>query len=366
MRRVVSSVLVAILVSLVLSVVPVQAQSQLADIRSQLNGLLVQLRTIDNTCVVILGGLINEFDKDILHARKLITTGKGNLNRLLIETLRSAINTFSIILDFAQQCSVLLSGLNSSAQEIVQEITPLLGIVTTGEPGLNKSAVPAVSIPCVTTVSGSAQTLAPTATSTTIDPRKACRIVQLGIDAFGRGNLMATSFFTFTVPFVSQAASLNSSVLEDLENIFETGECVTGDSDAVRVQPALTESGPICFQQLREFKERLGLAHSQIKLAQQAGLREFVRNKKWLLKAIREIKELLRASNFGGRGASELLNISASTTRIYTLNGQLISIQTENSLSTQNLPNGAYLLIKESRDSAGQIHRQVEKLVVAR
>ncbi len=366
MRRVVHSVLFVVLASLVLSVVPVQAQSQLAEIREKFNGLLVQLRTIDNTCVVILGGLLNELDKDILHARKLITTGKGNLNRLLIETLRSANNTQGIIESFIQECRMLLSGFGNNFEGIFDELTPLLGIVIdTGEP-LTNAAVPAQAlVPCLTIPISEDKTVVPAATSTTIDLRKACRIVQLGIDAFIRLQLMFSAL-SLAFSLESNAADLGNAVLGELEDIFETGECVSDGSEAVTVRPALTESGPVCFEQLREFKERLGLAHRQIKLAQQVGLREFVRNKKWMLKAIREIKELLRASNFGGRGASELLNINESLTQIYTLHGQLVSIQSDNSLNTQNLPNGVYLLIKEVKDLGGRIHRQVEKLVVAR
>jgi hypothetical protein len=366
MRRVVYPVLVVVLASLVLSVVPVQAQSQLAEFRERFNGLLVQLRTIDNNCVVIFSGLLNEFDKDILHARKLITTGKGNLNRLLINTLQSASNKFDILASFAISCRFLLEGFGANFDAIFEELKPLLGVVINGTSEMTKTAIPAQGlIPCVSVPTGADRTVMPAGTSTTIDPRKACRIVQLAIDAFTRVIFMLSAL-SLTSILADGAAITSDDVLSQLEAIIDAGRCVRDDQEIVTVQPMLTETGPICFEQLREFKVLLGKAHQQIRLAIQTGLREFVRNKKWVLKAIREIKELLRASNFGGRAASEILSAGENVTRVYTLNGHLISIQTASSLNTEILSNGVYLLIREAKDIYGQNHRRISKLVVAR
>ena len=320
MKKQFQIILATVMLGLLLAAVPAQAQGRLiSDIREDFNGLLVQLRTIDNSCVIILGALIDEARIDILDSRKVITVGKGNLLPLLEEALEDALIYFELANNQIEQCFDLIESFVDTEEVGLSDLTDEIA-------GLDN-----------------------------VDARKRLKIAAL----------------------LQNANSRVEAIVDKLEQV--QGDCVEGESDVVEkieeiiaiiqspsakvdniveasadvaVQPELTETGPIPFEKLRHFKIRLGILAAQLRSCLSI-IKEITKDKKWLLKAIREVKELLRASNFGGRAAAES---PAIETKIYSIGGKLIETQI-GGLDVSWLTNGVYLAV------TGQ---QVRKVTIVR
>ncbi len=338
MKRKLSFILTMMLAltAFVLAVVPAQAQiTTLADTRERVNGILVQLRTFDNTCVVILGALLHEVDIDVLAARRLITVGKGNLTNLLLDYIRSAQFGFDRVVDTLDQCDTLLNEVDPTQQESDGSIV--------GE------------------VNAVADEVEASAAADGLDPRKANKILSL-INNIILPNLECADSRLDSITGVVQSAS------DEVDTAFDDAESYTNQKSelslalsAARLLPELTETGPIPFEVLRDLKLALGRVHQFLVQILRA-VKRIVYCKKWVFKGVREVYELLRSSNFGGRAASQL---SEGVTRIYTLSGQLVSTRTFG-LSTNGLANGVYLAVKQFTDKNGQVRSETQKLVVAR
>ncbi len=329
-------ILAAVLLGLVLAVVPVKAQSPLADIREQVRGLLVQLHTIDNSCVIILGALLNEALIDILHSRKLITVGKGNLNALLDEALTDALTKFDLAQNQIDQCT------NDAEEGLIDTFAEELKDVTGEIEGLSGT--------------GPGE----------IDPRKVTKIVALFTNAESRVTAI-TDRLTDVVELCLDATDPDSAsgIVTDQQSVAQNAGAFAdldtlpaGEHIAI---PQVTEKGPLTFTELRTMKIELGRAAALVKSCLRA-VKEIAKEKKWIFKALREVYNLLRASNFGGRGASES---ASGVVKVYTLNGALLETQL-GGLNTNRLPIGVYLTVTEARDASGKVHQHVRKVTVLR
>ncbi len=326
MKKLISLFSVTLLVGLSLSL-SVQAQPGplISDIREQLNGVLVQLRTIDNECIVVLSGLVQEVDAGVLETRKLITADKGNLGTLAQDALLDAHD-------------LLINSANSVANHCL-DLLDILLVEIGGEDGdvedpIYDGGLVDVFINLSESNGG------------TVDDRKSNKIVSLfrtavfQVDTIhdlidGGGSLARDAH-----------AILDHVIFEILENKSVTPCLDTGTNPSrwVRtspVVPQMTETGPISFAALRQAKILLGQAHTFLKRILRL-LQQAVRIKKWVFKAFNEVKELLRASNFGGRAASDLLITTESATNVYTLNGALVVTHSDG-LDVSRLANGVYL-----------------------
>jgi hypothetical protein len=355
----------------------VQAQSPLADLRERVNGMMVMLRSFDNTCVIILGALLKEADAAILEARKLITVGKGNLSHLLRNAFISAGDQID------------------RADHTLIHCDSLLGVNDVGDPDDETAG----------TLYGEANTIQAELNALTgLDPRKATKIGELlnnlvfaELDHIqGFLGITTTAFESLAIPALNApiarpqfhdidpkvhaildalVAFLNyldclsagtapnvclDALVQALGEIFGGDEEFTGLSPAIAA-PQLTEKGAIPFAGLRVLKEELGRLHTLVTDALRI-VKGITKAKKWLYKALREIYNLLRSSNFGGRGASEL---PSGVIRVYTLDGKLVETQT-NGLNTTRLANGLYLAVSEKRDVQGRSILHVRKVAVAR
>jgi hypothetical protein len=279
-----------------LAAVPVEAQSQLAEIREGFIELLIQLRTIDNTCVITLGGLLGEVQTSILHARKLIGTGKGNLTNLLLDTLGDAVTHSEIATSQFVECIALFEMFVISITDLSNELLAL-----TERFNLTKIEI----------------------------------ILSLLLDVTTRSIALTNSLAETSFLF-GAASAIITAVYAQILSI------------------TTASKGPFTLAQLREFKAALGSVFRVIKLVQQGGMKNFIRNKKWLLKDIREIKELLRSLDFSAR---PLKGLDARAAHIYTLEGKFVGMQSGASLNLNRLANGVYLVVTQSN---------IEKWVVAR
>jgi hypothetical protein len=311
--------------------VSVQAQTTLADTRERVNGVLVQLQTFDNVCVVILAGLINEIDVDVLDARKLITVGKGNLTNLLFDAIRSSVNGVNRFVDTLTQCETLIGDAidDENAGTIFGEVNTVLAEVTdhNTNDGLDdrkffkiRGLINNIVLANLTQING---------------------IIGLGGNSSGVSNLSAG------------ATAVNGKLDDILMTYPTTGAGTrTVPASGLIANPALTEKGPFTFDDLREIKIALGEAHEIIVQIKRL-IKRITVYKKWVLKGLREVYNLLRASNFGGR-ASESFGIA----QVYTLSGQRVLSTTNGNLNVNGLANGVYVVAYSDG--------RVEKLVVAR
>jgi hypothetical protein len=366
------------LVSLGISV-PAQAQSPLADIRERINGILVQLRTFDNICVILLGAQIKEIDVDVLDARKLITSNKGNLGRSLLDALNSAEYQVDQLFDTLTQCRALLGterviddgSIFAEANGVASDIDDLDGL------DLRKEAK--ISGLLVNTILANLTSIGEKLFGESAgDPVPAmAKIIPRPIPLFFTDDFfistgsaasvllsamircLAEAYFGTPGVACSEYASLVSSSSAELD--VNESLTLTQDSKTVKLVPQLTERGAISFELLRLFKIGLGLVH-QNSVRGQRILREITMLKKWAYKGLREVYNLLRASNFGGRAAGELLS---SVTKVYTLNGTLVEIQSQ-ALSTTRLSNGIYLALTQNRHVDGYVSTHMVKFVIAR
>jgi hypothetical protein len=338
MKRQFSIILAAVLLGLVLAVVPVKAQDRtIADIREDLQHLLTQLYTIDNACVIILGALLNEALIDILDTRKLITVGKGNLSPLVEEALQDALTKFDLAQNQINQCS------NATDEGLIDTFAAELGalqedIINVAELDVRKRNK--INALLVNANGRLGDDNVPADPDTGIRGRLA-DVVELCLDATaGSGSAR---------DLVNDAQSIAQNASADWD-VLPAGEHIA--------IPNLTEKGPITFEELRTIKIELGRAAAIVKSCLRA-VKEITKEKKWIFKAIREVYNLLRASNFGGRGASE----SSGVTQVYALNGALIETQL-GGLNINRLPIGVYLTVTEARDASGKVHQQVRKVTV--
>ncbi len=300
----------------------------ISDIREDFNGLLLQLRVFDNSCVIITGGLLDELRTLILDGRKLVTTNKGNLGSALPAlVIRAQFHLQSIALQLIIYCGFLfeITGpFSESATPQAMGFTPLapigFGIILF----IGNQIV---------------QLRSEIAAIETLDERKRNKIVGLLTDALARVSAILNLFSEFFNP------SNESGCFFDIGRALSQVSGLVGghSNESLRVSPQLTEAGPISFENLREVKIQLGLAANGIKDCLHT-LREITKEKKWLFKDIREVKELLRASNFGGRAASDLLNLTEDVTKVYTLNGVLVATHSSG-LDVSRLANGVYLVM---------------------
>jgi hypothetical protein len=299
MKKQFQIILATVILGLVLAVVPVQGQRLISDIREDFNGLLVQLRTIDNYCVIILGALLDEARVYVLDSRKVITVGKGNLLPLLEEALEDALLKLELAQNQIAQCFDLLGT-----------------FVDEEEVGL---AALATAI----------------AENDEIDARKRLKIAALLANAQARVTAIEDK-----LDDVQSDCLEGSDVEGGLEGIIGEIQSPSAEVDGVIAVPQLTETGPIPFQTLRQFKIDLGFYAATLKSCLWL-IKEITKDKKWLLKAIKEVYWLLRASNFGGRAAVELVR---EVTRVYTISGRLVETQT-GGLDMRRLTNGVYLAV---------------------
>jgi hypothetical protein len=306
MKKQFQIILATVMLGLMLAVVPVQAQPDgrlISDIREDFNGLLVQLRTIDNSCVIILGALIDEARIDILDSRKVITVGKGNLLSLLEEALEDALVHFELANNQIEQCFALIESF------VETEEGGLEGLIAEFEDGLEN-----------------------------LDARKRLKILALLQVASNRVAAIVEKLETVQ----SDCVESESDVVDEVTTIIEEIQSPSnGVSETAIAEPQLTETGPIPFIVLRDFKIRLGILAAELRSCL-AIIKEITKDKKWLLKAIREVKELLRASNFGGRAAAE--SVANIETKIYSISGKLIETQI-GGLNLNRLTNGVYLAV---------------------
>jgi hypothetical protein len=328
-------ILAAVVLGLVLAVVPVKAQSPLADIREQVRGLLVQLYTIDNSCVIILGALLNEALIDILHSRRLITVGKGNLNALLDEALTDALTKFLLAQNQLDQCT------NVDDEGLIDTFATELDVVSGDIQALSGTGPGEIDPRKVTKI---VALFANAANRVTAIEDRLTDVVELCLDATNPGS--AADIVT-----EQQSTAQNAGAFADLDTL------PAGEHIAI---PQVTEKGRITFEELREIKIQLGIAAAQVKSCLRA-VKEITKEKKWIFKVVREVYNLLRASNFGGRGASESPNV----TQVYALNGALIETQL-GGLNTNRLPIGVYLAITKTQDASGKVYQHVRKVTVLR
>ncbi len=329
--------LTLVLGGLVLAAVPVQAQSPLADVRERVNGILIQLRTFDNTCVIILSALLKEIDIDILDARRQITVGKGNLNNLLLEAIRAALNGAQRVIDLLGQCRTLLGDLDGG--EIDFNDGTIFGEVNEVARAVKKDLCEFDGTEC----------------ANGLDTRKFFKIRGL-IDNIVLTNLGAIRTSIDATGKLGSGVQTAFDDIETFEGDLEAVVCAMENVVAVPAVavPQVTEKGCFTFQELRDFKIELGRIHQEIvQLLRE--VKRFTQYKKWVYKAIKEIYWLLRASNFGGRAAGEL---SGTVAQVYTLNGKRVNSAVNGSLNVSTLTNGVYLVVYEGG--------RVEKLVVAR
>jgi len=330
----------------------------------------------DNTCVIILGAQIKEIDVDVLEARKLITSNKGNLNRLLLDGMNSARAHLERAFDTLTQCGTLLGtgrvvgdgSIFAEVNGVVGDIgalnnldprketkiaaliehTILANLTAIREQLFGEGAgapLPAMRFPIAQPMNGDSSFLEFNSRLFSLYFRCLAELIFAGEPG------TACSDFESFLDAIS-----NSEKLDVVE-----ASAISGMKLPTGFVPQLSEKGAIPFEFLRLFKVALGIAHQRLVQAQRV-LREITMFKKCVYKGLREVYNLLRASNFGGRGASELPN---DITQVYTLNGVLIAMQA-NGLSTAALTNGLYLAVTESRDAMGKAIVQVRKIVVAR
>ncbi|MBI1742986.1 hypothetical protein HYR54_07955 [Candidatus Acetothermia bacterium] len=323
-----------VLTSLTLTAVPAQASagSPLADTRERLNGVIVQLQTFDNVCVIILAGLIKEIDIDVLEGRKLITVGKGNLSNLLLDGLRSAASNVSRVTDTLEQCRSLLGTkqdgngdgtIFGELNAVVEEIADL----------------------------------------SSLDDRKRNKINGL-LENIALGNLSSIEDRLdeqsgSLTGKVEEASTIVDDLIDGLDSTDPSCGEVTRDAATLVAVPQLTETGPFSFETLRCVKIDLGLAHQDLTQALR-DVKRITGFKKWVFKALREIIELLRNTTFGGHGASEP---AAGVTQIYSMNGVLVRTQI-NGLGTSDLANGIYLAVTRFADQSGRVRYETKKFVV--
>ena len=323
-----------VLTSLTLTAVPAQANagSPLADTRERLNGVIVQLQTFDNVCVIILAGLIKEIDIDVLEGRKLITVGKGNLTNLLLDGLRSAASNVSRVTDTLEQCRSLL-GTEQDGDGDGTIFGELNGIV---EEIANLSS---------------------------LDDRKRNKIDGL-LEHIALGNLSSIEDRLdeqsgSLTGKVEEASTIVDDLIGGLDDPDPNCTEVTADAANLVVVPQLTETGPFSFGTLRCVKIDLGFAHQDLTQALR-DVKRITGFKKWVYKALREISELLRNTTFGGHGASES---ATGITQIYTMNGVLVRTQVSG-LSTSDLANGVYLAVTRLEDQNGRVRYGTKKFAV--
>jgi hypothetical protein len=374
-----------IVVSLVLAgffIVPVLAQSPLADVRERVNGVLVQLRTFDNTCIIILGAQIKEIDISVLESRKLITSNKGNLNRLLLEAANSAAYHVDRLFDTLAQCRTLLGTerVDGSIFAEVNGIADDIGDLDDLDPRKDSKISGLIDNTILANLAAIHQKFFGNNAGGAPIPAMRLPIAQpsffndqdiLGV--FGD----ASSYFDFFRKCLAEllSAGIPGSNCSSFTSLFSSSSTMGSGELEISIMsssvannlpigfvPQLTEKGAIPFEFLRLFKIALGIVHQGLVQAQRT-LRQITQFKKWVYKGLREVHNLLRASNFGGRGAGELLVDGLN--KIYTLNGALVAVQT-NGLYTMRLANGVYLAVIESRDASGKVIAQVRKVVVTR
>jgi hypothetical protein len=333
MKKHIQLILTTIVLALALSLVPAHTASAngqvrlISDIREDFNGLLLQLRVFDNSCVIITGGLLDELRTLILDGRKLITTNKGNLGPALVAlVLRAQVQLQSLIVHVAIYCG------------FEQEINPgpFSEPVTVQAKAFTPLGFP-ITFGGIAFIGNQIELLrAEIAAIEELDERKSNKIDGLLTDALAH----ASAILSLSDDILDEGGCLFdfSQALNRVGRIFESAEIVT-----IPVLPQLTETGPISFDELREIKLALGLAANAIKDCLHT-LRQITKEKKWLYKDIREVKELLRASNFGGRAASELPILTESPAKVYSLNGNLVATHATG-LNINQLANGVYLIV---------------------
>jgi hypothetical protein len=288
----------------------------LAEIRVDIEKTIDLLRTIDNNCVVIGQAMLNEALIGVLAARRYITVGKGNLGNILLDAIQAAFNHIERFVENIELfCVPLVDGVIAQVQSQSEAIDEFEGL----------------------------------------DERKRNKLLSL-LDNIALANLQGMA-----------------EILGDIADGFDTaGICPSSLTAAgVRTEqpiavPALTEQGPLPFELLRAFKICLGSAITVIRGVIR-DLNRFVKFKKWVYKALNEAKELLRASNFGGRAAFELTAESAGVTRtLYALNGQRLFIGSAHALNIATLPNGVYFYRDRVQTASGLTQTKMHKLVIRR
>jgi hypothetical protein len=289
-----------LLTGLMLAAVPTQAQDgerTMAEIRADLGELIVRIRIFDNVCVVIGSALFDELRAEFSNARKLIAAGKGNLQPLL-------------------------AAMHSRARSMHLELTGHVGFQCAVPPGF-----------MVLRVTGLAEEIAKL---DELDDRKREKIAAL---------------LTATVTLLDADGILGKT--EDLSGVgclTPLGTLIGQIGDLI---PVIGQSSSL--ESLRQIKTLLGRGITQIKSCLRT-LKEVTKLKKFVLKNLREVYELLRAGNFGGRGASAVFDLTAGAIKVYTADGRSLATQTS-ALNLDRLVNGVYLLITDKR---------IRKVVVSR
>ncbi len=256
MKKQCQIILATVLLGLLLAAVPAQAQPGgrlISDIREDFNGLLVQLRTIDNSCVIILGALIGEARIYVLDSRKLITVNKGNLTPLLEEAFDDALLKLALAGNQLAQCT-------GGDPALIDAFQEELGILADEINDLDN-----------------------------VDVRKRLKIQALLTSANDRVDAIVDKLEQVQSDCVKDVSEGIGDLIEEIQSPAAKVDNIVEASADVAVQPELTETGPIPFETLREFKIELGVFAAQLRSCLSI-LKEITKDKKWVLKAIREVK----------------------------------------------------------------------------
>ncbi len=331
----------------------------LADIREQVNGIFVQLHTFDNLCVVILSAQLKEVDIDILEIRKLVTIDKGNLAELIENFTRSDLLNMERAVDTIIQCATLLGG------GLIPDADPALRII----PAAPNDPCNGISLGSEGAIINEVQDVLCKVEAHNValglDDRKFTKIASLLNNVLAHllsiRNLLVGSVSGLTASCSKDSLLAQAEcIISFIESVASLVDSISTSDASQRAIPQLTQKGVFPLEILRSIKISCGLAHQDV-YRMLRDVKRITTFKKWAFKGLREVKELLRASNFGGRAANDLLTpLTNYATHVFTLNGQLIALYT-NGLNTNVLANGIYLTVTDAAEKVS-----VKKVIVKR
>ena len=327
MRRIAFILTVTLLLgAILLPTVPARAGGDGGVTLGELREVLTQTEKLfshwDNFCVIILDSWIVEWKNYILHARKLITVGRGNNGDQLLNVVRGArqkIERAHNVLEDGGYCRPFLEDGD--------------GDHGSGDPSTIRDGV----------------TFLRDNLLDTIHPQKAFLINQI-LDNLDQ------SFDAVLDRLADELDSLEKvdEVLGGLEEALDAcGETQTDSMKIETVLPQLEPKGPCSLGELRDFKIQFGQAFVFTKEIVW-WKKWLVQWKKWIWKWFKELETLLRSSSFNWTSAL----IVEQQARVYDLSGRLVLDHASSaSLAMNHLPNGVYFYIRGNSD---------QKLVVAR
>jgi hypothetical protein len=325
MKKCFHLIVAIVLLGLVAPAIPLQAQptTTIAQLREEVKKTLHLLSSFDNVCVIIVDGFLGEIKYKILEARKLIAVNKGNSGRLLLNVVRDAANLISIVRESYlatseggdAYCPAILGADDDTFDD---------GTIFGGVGFINDE---------VTAMTGTAPG--------DMDPRKGFKIQAI----------LATVFSNLTgigdrLSDIDDSLSEADTILGDFESsCLGSGE-EREDQRVIPAQavPLLGQKGPCTFEELRQFKIDLGEALNWVTQAIRFKL-QLVKHKKWVLKGLKEVENLLRSKGFGRARGSEPVALG-TLVQIFDLHGQRVYAgRVLPELSRAPLANGLYLIV---------------------